>query len=162
MHWCFTAIPATGSGPHPASKSPNFANGSQRIASRQRVQRHPPYKQRIAAALRFDGDKRGGRSGGTNGEHSFGALVCTRLVQPESLSEIDPPRHKINNLRKCFRRQIVDSSFRNSYLRQAPRTSRLAARLASWKDVPVCSCRVNSHAVPAGLRHDYLLEPAAA
>ena len=43
-----------------------------------------------------------------------------RLGQPESLSEIDSPRHKINNLRKYFGRQVIDSSFRNSCLRQAP------------------------------------------
>jgi hypothetical protein len=40
--------------------------------------------------------------------------------QPESLSEIDFGERKINNLQNCSGLQVVDSSFGDSFLREAP------------------------------------------
>ena len=40
--------------------------------------------------------------------------------QPESLSEIEFPEPRINNLASMLRPQLVDSSFEKIYFRQAP------------------------------------------
>ena len=53
-------------------------------------------------------------------ESTESCLGCVRKpINLRSLSEIDFGERKINNLRKCSGSQVIDSSFKKSFLRQA-------------------------------------------